>query len=68
MNGSTVYSSNSYDAPGQLSSEIAGTGVARYLCFDVTGKVTGVYADAAFTQPKVTFAYNELGQGTTQYY
>lgn len=61
VNGSTTYGSYNYNPLGQLSVETPGTGVARYIRYDINGKVIGVYADAAYTQPKVTFAYNERG-------
>jgi len=61
-NGGTVYSSYIYNALGQLATETPGSGGARYIKYDVTGKVVGIYADAAFTQPKATFTYNERGQ------
>jgi len=61
-NGASTYSSYGYNPLGQLTAETPGSGAARYIKYDITGKVLGVYGDAAFTQPKVTFTYNEKGQ------
>lgn len=49
-----------YDATGQLVRQRDEQG-QRYLSYDVTGKVTGVYRDAARQQPVVTYAYDDRG-------
>lgn len=61
-NGSTTYGSYAYNVLGQLATETPTGSPARYIKYDAAGKAVGVYADAAFTQPKVTFTYNEKGQ------
>jgi RHS repeat-associated protein len=62
-----TYATYAYDDNGQLIQETPGSGadagaVTRYIRYDVTGKVVGVYADVAYNQPLVTFEYNERGQ------
>ncbi|TWI85732.1 RHS repeat-associated protein [Lacibacter cauensis] len=62
-----TYATYSYDDDGQLIQETPGSGadaggVTRHIKYDVTGKIVGVYADAAFTQAVVSFEYNERGQ------
>ena len=49
-----------YDELGQLVRQRDEKGQS-YLSYDVTGKTTGFYADAARTQPLVTFAYDDRG-------
>ncbi|MCC3157863.1 hypothetical protein LJ737_11490 [Hymenobacter sp. 15J16-1T3B] len=49
-----------YDATGQMTRQRDEQG-QRYLSYDLTGKVTGVYRDAAHSQPVVTFTYNDHG-------
>jgi len=49
-----------YDALGQLTRQRDEQG-QRYFSYDVTGKTTGVYLDAARQQPVVTFAYDDRG-------
>ncbi|HVD97742.1 MAG TPA: RHS repeat-associated core domain-containing protein [Cytophagaceae bacterium] len=49
-----------YDGIGRLTSCSTEVGV-HYLYYDYTGKVTGVYKDAAKTQPLATFLYDERG-------
>jgi len=49
-----------YDATGQMTRQRDEKG-QRYLTYDVTGKVTGVYRDAAHQQPLVVFTYNDRG-------
>lgn len=61
VNGATNYATYNYDEIGRMASQIPATGAARYLKYDPTGKVTGVYSDAAQTQPVITFVYNEQG-------
>ncbi|QKG55129.1 hypothetical protein [Hymenobacter sp. BRD67] len=54
-----------YDATGQMTRQHDEKG-QRYLTYDVTGKVTGVYRDAAYTQPLVVFTYNDRGFRTSK--
>ena len=49
-----------YDELGQLTRQGDEKG-QRYFAYDVTGKTTGVYLDAAHQQPVVTFAYDDRG-------
>ena len=73
----TNYAAYTYDELGRLKSETqTGAGApAYYLQYDVTGKVTAVYSDAALTQLKESFSYDEdgnrvktiNGNGTTYY-
>lgn len=49
-----------YDALGQMTRQRDEQG-QRYFSYDVTGKTTGVYLDAARQQPLVTFAYDDRG-------
>ncbi len=62
VNGASVYDSYTYDAIGRVSSESIAGGPARYYKYNVGGKVLGIYTDAGFQQPRVTFTYNERGQ------
>jgi RHS repeat-associated protein len=57
-----AYGSYTYDALGQLkSAQQAGTAFGMYLKYDVTGKITGIYADELLTQLKIAYAYDEAG-------
>ncbi|MEZ2339358.1 RHS repeat domain-containing protein [Mucilaginibacter sp. RCC_168] len=57
-----AYASFTYDEIGRLKSENkAGSAFAYYLKYDVTGKITGIYADAALSQLKIGYAYDENG-------
>ncbi|QKG59093.1 hypothetical protein GKZ68_20645 (plasmid) [Hymenobacter sp. BRD128] len=49
-----------YDELGQLIRQRDEKGQS-YLTYDVTGKTTGVYLDAAHTQPVVQYAYDDRG-------
>lgn len=49
-----------YDVTGQMTRQRDEQG-QRYLQYNVEGKVTGVYKDQAFTQPLVTFTYDDRG-------
>jgi RHS repeat-associated protein len=49
-----------YDELGQLTRQRDEQG-QRYFTYDVTGKTTGVYLDAAHTQPVVAYAYDDRG-------
>ena len=49
-----------YDAVGQMTRQRDEQG-QRYYSYDVTGKTTGVYLDAARTQAVVEFAYDDRG-------
>jgi RHS repeat-associated protein len=55
------YATYGYNAIGQLTSEVK-TDRSFYLDYDVNGKVTKIYGDAAKTQLKFSFVYNEVGQ------
>lgn len=77
LNGGASFSSYQYDNIGQLKSESPASSPTRYVKYTSTGLVAGVYADAAFTQPKVTYTYNGRGarimkkdfvNNTTTYY
>lgn len=58
----TAYASFTYDELGRLKSESkTGAPFAYYLKYDLTGKITGIYADAALTQLKLSYAYDETG-------
>ena len=54
------YAEYEYDDLGQLTHQQKGTAQA-YLSYDVSGKVIAIYADAARTQLKQSFAYDEAG-------
>lgn len=57
-----AYATYAYDDLGQLKSETkTGAPFAYNLKYDVTGKITGIYADAALTQLKVAYYYDESG-------
>lgn len=60
--GTNNYATYTYDELGQLKSQnlVAGN-ISTYLKYDVTGKITGIYSDAALTIPKVTYTYDESG-------
>ncbi|MBN8856945.1 MAG: RHS repeat-associated core domain-containing protein [Sphingobacteriales bacterium] len=62
--GSPVtYASYTYDALGQLTIEdTQDPEQKKYIRYDVTGKVTAVARDAAFTEMVVEYVYDELGQ------
>jgi RHS repeat-associated protein len=74
--GSTVYASYIYDELGQLKSQVQGANTS-YIKYDVSGKITGVYSDAAMTpaNARITYTYDEAGNriksvsalGTTWY-
>ncbi|MDQ2770289.1 MAG: hypothetical protein M3Y54_07295 [Bacteroidota bacterium] len=49
-----------YDAVGQMTRQRDEQG-QRYYTYDVTGKTTGVYLDAARSQAVVEFAYDDRG-------
>ncbi|GAB3639158.1 hypothetical protein GCM10027422_47490 [Hymenobacter arcticus] len=49
-----------YDEVGQMTRQRDEQG-QRYFAYDVRGKATGIYADAAPNQPLVTFAYDDRG-------
>ncbi len=62
--GGQTYATFGYDANGQMISEVIGDASepSSYITYDVTGKVTGVYNDAAYQYPRVQFVYDELGR------
>jgi RHS repeat-associated protein len=49
-----------YDATGQLIRQRDEKG-QRYLTYDVSGKVTGIYRDVDHTQPLAVFTYDDRG-------
>jgi RHS repeat-associated protein len=49
-----------YDELGQMTRQREGSD-QRYFAYDVTGKTTGVYLDAAHLQPLVEYAYDDRG-------
>jgi len=57
--GST-FRNYTYNAIGQTVQTTEGS-KSTYVVYDVTGKVTGVFADAAHTQPITTFQYDDRG-------
>lgn len=56
----TGYANYTYDALGQLASQVKGT-AGMYLDYDVTGKVTTIYSDAAKSVIMLSFVYDETG-------
>ena len=72
--GTSTYGTYAYDEIGRLKSQ-ANTLGTTYLKYDVTGKITGIYTDAAMTLVKESYAYDESGNrikttnttGTTYY-
>ncbi|RBL92759.1 RHS repeat domain-containing protein [Chitinophaga flava] len=76
-NGTSLFDTYAYDALGRVIQETLTGAAARYLKYDFTNKVAGLYTDAALTQGKVTYLYNEAGirvvkkdwvNNTTTYY
>jgi RHS repeat-associated protein len=62
----TDYASYTYDEIGRLKSEIkTGATFNYYLKYEVTGKIIGVYADAALTNLKIGYTYDESGNRIT---
>jgi RHS repeat-associated protein len=59
-----TYGSYTYDQIGQMTIETTTdpTNQTKYLKYDVSGKVTLVARDAAFTQKVVEFVYDEMGK------
>ena len=55
------HASYGYDAIGQLTHEDPVSGTDKYLRYNTEGKLIGVYADAAYSQPHITFTYNDQG-------
>ena len=60
LQGDTVLLDYTYNAIGQLVKQEKGAD-AMYVAYDVTGKVTTVYADEAKTEAIVTFDYDDRG-------
>ncbi|KKO90758.1 hypothetical protein AAW12_14540 [Sphingobacterium sp. Ag1] len=56
----TGYATYAYDAVGQLASQIKGN-AGMYLDYDVSGKVTKIYSDAAKQAIILSFVYDEDG-------
>ncbi|WP_288882447.1 RHS repeat-associated core domain-containing protein [Pedobacter panaciterrae] len=56
------YATYTYDALGQMASQVRTAGSqGYYLNYDVNGKVTAIYSNAAKTTLRVSFAYDESG-------
>jgi RHS repeat-associated protein len=58
--GSETFRSYQYDDLGQMTYEVEGERL-KYIVYDVTGKVTGIYADEAHTVPITKFTYDDRG-------
>jgi len=54
------YATYSYDVIGQLASQVKGT-TGLYMDYDVSGKVTKIYSDAAKTIIILSFVYDDVG-------
>ncbi|UIR54609.1 RHS repeat-associated core domain-containing protein [Sphingobacterium sp. SRCM116780] len=54
------YATYTYDAIGQLASQVKGT-VGMYMDYDVTGKVTKIYSDIGKTTIILSFMYDDAG-------
>jgi RHS repeat-associated protein len=57
-----TYASYTYNKLGQLTMENPGGATAKYIKYDVTGKVVMVARDSAFTQKVVEYVYDETGK------
>ncbi len=57
---SSTFRTYNYNDLGQTIKETEGD-KSKFITYDVTGKVTGVYADALYTKPIVTFVYDGGG-------
>ena len=55
------YAAYSYNAIGQLIHENPVNGPDKYLAYNASGKLAAIYADAAHTQPRITFRYDDRG-------
>ncbi len=73
---STAYATYDYDELGRMKREtLTGAPNPYYLKYDVTGKITGIYSDAAMTNLQESYTYDESGNriktvnpnGTTYY-
>ncbi|WP_131539021.1 RHS repeat domain-containing protein [Pedobacter nototheniae] len=71
------YASYSYDELGQMVGQQRANGQGYYVTYNVSGKVDAIYTDAAKTQLRLSFAYDEAGnrigktdhtQNVTTYY
>ncbi|WP_456459468.1 RHS repeat-associated core domain-containing protein [Reichenbachiella sp.] len=59
---SSIYSSYEYNAIGQMTAAIGrGDYGDQYFDYDVTGKVTGIYSDAAHNTELVSYEYDDRG-------
>ncbi|WP_293916381.1 MULTISPECIES: RHS repeat domain-containing protein [unclassified Sphingobacterium] len=56
----TGYADYTYDAIGQLASQIKG-GAGMYLDYDASGKVSKIYSDAGKSVVMLSFVYDESG-------
>jgi RHS repeat-associated protein len=55
-----TFRSYQYNDLGQMTQEVEGA-TSKFVTYDVTGKVVGVYADAAKTQPITLFTHDDRG-------
>ena len=58
---SNYATSYTYDAIGQMNSQVKTGGVGYYLNYDAYGKVTAIYSNATKTTLRVSFDYDESG-------
>ena len=58
--GSTTYGTYTYNEIGQLKSQANPIGTT-YLRYDATGKIIGIFSDAAMTTPIEVYIYDEAG-------
>ncbi|MTI20251.1 hypothetical protein E1176_04390 [Fulvivirga sp. RKSG066] len=61
LQGIAGYAQYHYNSIGQLEAEVSEDGESKYVEYDVTGKVTAVYADENKTQLKVSYTYDDRG-------
>ena len=55
------YAAYNYDAVGRMTEEIKQSGDDQFVEYDVAGKIRKVFSDAAKTQLKVEFIYDDRG-------
>jgi RHS repeat-associated protein len=55
------YANYNYDELGQMTGQKRTNGQGYYVDYNMNGKVVAIYADAAKTQLKVSFGYDESG-------
>lgn len=68
VNGNnTPVISYAYNEIGQATSQVEQDATkTKYLQYDAAGKITGIYRDAAKTQPIAIYSYDEFGRRLTQ--